>query len=122
MDTERAANNRKIAEWLEPIAGLPVPTDSGVWCEWVYSPMKAWLYLRDDECTWEPRDFYSDEVAVAMLLEAMSEPILCLDSRSPRMWSCWADCMAQTHEGFTMNADRKTAVADSFLAWKSEAK
>ncbi len=74
-------------------------------------------------CSSSLPDFYRDEAASAMLLEAMPEPDLYVESSKgePKLWACNPDIMQEDpdrnpHYSFKMHADRKTCIADAFVA------
>ena len=118
--TERDANNRKIAEWLEPTPKwslLSEVRDDGV-C-WIKSDRGAYqrCYI-DGQLDGELHcDFYTDESANAMLLDAL--PAVELYRHPPELrdvgaWRCRPDW------GLDFNVahpDRKTAICSAFIAW-----
>ncbi len=65
-------------------------------------------------------DFYADEAASAMLLEAMPEPSLWVElwHNEPKKWGCTVDMSNDTIE--VIHTDRKSAIADAFVAWKQK--
>ena len=129
--TERDANNRKIAEWLEPMPSIN-HEDDRLW-ENIFAlegtgghhysyPAEVWElrlsgYTRGDKLEWAPRDFYTDESANAMLLDAMPCPHLWKNPGGT--WNCDPDLNADSDAG-GLDADRKTAIASAFIAWKEQ--
>ena len=99
-------NNRKIAEWLEPFETLPPNSLTGA-----HSPKNAWIDNWYDNVTreWQPVDFYIDEEANAMLLDAM--PLGTNVWHLPNMWSV----ESFTREVLADSPDRKTAICEAFI-------
>ena len=122
MTTEltRSEKNKKIAEALEPLAKAKlkrsngvVTTEAGIWTAgagWNSLPEARVKYFHP------AFDFYTDEAANAMVLEAM--PAVELYRHPPDsdagIWRCRPDCGLDDN---TVHPDRKTAICEAFLKW-----
>ena len=107
--TERDADNRRIAEWL----GWRL--DSAPVVSTIHNAhVENWIDPKDNLFNGSPPDFYTDESANAMLLEAM--PYAHLVRLEAQLWSCMAYEWHQT----VLDADRKTAICEAFIAWKEK--
>lgn len=120
--TERDANNRRIAEWLEPMptawTGHILDVKPSVWIP-VYSARGNY---------WKAPDFYTDESANAMLLDAMNtvrqgKGIACsvhLEGESINVYVDQYSYWRLSRVGHGFSSDRKTAIASAFIAWKEK--
>lgn len=119
--SERDGQNRKCAEWL----GFRVTKESDVDYKhqfFTWHPPDCPCTAIDPEslcscvdlCGDEAPDFFTDETASAMLLEMMPEPGLSHNNQR-NSWFCDPDQDA-IRPGSVEHADRKTAIADAFLA------
>lgn len=121
--TEKESINRKIAEWLEPTQILSDALPVSKIRAGASSPLGCWKVkaIRHEllmPWEWRPRDFFTDEIANAMLLDRMPEPQLWLESAKdkPKLWGCTADMMSKELDA-AFDSDRRTAVVLTFLAW-----
>ena len=66
----------------------------------------------------EPRDFYTDEAACALVLEAMPMPVVyrCYPAGP---WLCTWNAMGKADDQYT-DLDRKTAICEAFLKYVDE--
>jgi hypothetical protein len=113
--------NRKLAEWLEPLSSLPNEDDSE---EMQAYESEAWIAtFRLSRVTgmhvpsWEPRDFYTDEAANALLLDRLlSEGCPPDDLPTNFKWAWqWVGQLIMREIQFHQNNDRKTAICEAVL-------
>lgn len=121
---ERDEKNRKIMQFLgywEQQRGSAyrsqwhLPTCS-------ITPDKQWGGVKCD-CPFEFPDFYYDETANAMLLEAMRKPLLVSDWPGCEGWR--VDLGVAKLGGKPIgptSLDRKTAICEAFIKWKESQK
>src|SRR5215510_12118457 len=110
MTKQMTPLNERIAEWFET-----KPATSDRWTNRGLSPKGAWRLTSDpDDCDLlvvEAMNFSTDESANAMLLEAMPEPELWVES-SPgetKRWGCLAQ-ISGDHLEYREDPNRKKAV------------
>ena len=115
--TERDANNRKIAEWLIPnFCGDRTTTGNssfGYRCATCKMSIHGHVGGLYDQRHTIP-DFYTDEYANAMLLDAMQPDLEFIDDA----WSVHKE--TGDFEINAEHADRKTAICEAFIAWKEK--
>jgi hypothetical protein len=131
MDKERLNDNKKLAEWV----GFRL-VDS----QWHHPACKCedrgsnctcvagcyWGggdFSIDPDAPWDtPPDFFTDELANAMLLDKMLAPQLWLEpppAKAPRLWGCRPDFGQPNDSEYVMAyaKDRKEAIAKAALKW-----
>ncbi len=124
MTDERSEKNRKLAEWLEPLSSFSAgwqetpencggyeATGSVMW----YSPLRAWTYTEKNYMDWQPRNFYTDEAANALLLERMTEPHVWKNPDGT--WTCEPNNSAGAIDSEIIESgpDKRTAICEAAL-------
>lgn len=112
MSDEKQEKNRRIAEWLELLCKCE--KDGFGWSIHGYGTAEG----RCHKCAkvHDAPDFYADESANAMLLEAMPRVRL---EHVGKHWVATADlCVTVSIHGDAESEDRKTVICEAFIKWK----
>jgi hypothetical protein len=108
----REEKNRKLAEWLGAVGPMPryLPQLGDTTCV-LDTPVWRWNWASK---SWEPRDFYTDESASALLLEKMKPVQVVIYETFTQVYKTVIDNEPQ-YGPFADGNDRKTAIAEAAL-------
>lgn len=109
----REDENRRIAEWLEPMPSEPPK------CHNDRSPLRMWLGINTGQFVWllQPSlDFRTSEEGCALILEKLPEVILCR-RLNPKdgTWYCQFNAGDIRTMQSATNHDRKSAIVEAAL-------